>query len=271
MQSAPFVPSVVSTDKPLLVDEAVDAVLTRRGTDPTLLLQILIETQERLSWLPPHALSRIAAALNLPRAACRGRRKLLQLPRLASGRPLPSAFRRQHHRGDAGKPRAHARFVPEALARARKALRGQSRQRRRHLLHRHERSGTVLARQWHAGHAAHAAADRRDRNLGPRSNSVGSLAAGVFCRGRQRPSARHPAFERVSSRARRCARPSRKGPTRSWPKSSVRAFAGAAARASLRRANGSSAGRRPRMSRAGGSSSATPTKASPARSRIACC
>ena len=72
MQSAPFVPSVVSTDKPLLVDEAVDAVLARRGTDPTLLLQILIQTQERLSWLPPHALSRIAAALNLPRAHVEG-------------------------------------------------------------------------------------------------------------------------------------------------------------------------------------------------------
>ncbi|ARN83815.1 NADP oxidoreductase [Methylocystis bryophila] len=54
------------------MDEAVDAVLARRGSDPTLLLQILIETQERLAWLPPLALSRIAAALGLSHAHVEG-------------------------------------------------------------------------------------------------------------------------------------------------------------------------------------------------------
>ncbi len=72
MSTAPTAAPLVLEDRPAHVDEAVDAVLTRRGVDPTLLLQILIEVQERLSWLPPRALSRIAAGLNLSHAQVEG-------------------------------------------------------------------------------------------------------------------------------------------------------------------------------------------------------
>ena len=51
---------------------AAEAALERHRTDPTHLLQILIETQDRLAWLPPPALTRIAAGLALPRAEVDG-------------------------------------------------------------------------------------------------------------------------------------------------------------------------------------------------------
>ena len=59
-------------DEAATLDAAVEGALARHGSDPTLLLQILIATQERLSWLPPRALSRIAEALSLPRAQVLG-------------------------------------------------------------------------------------------------------------------------------------------------------------------------------------------------------
>jgi [NiFe] hydrogenase diaphorase moiety large subunit len=51
---------------------AIDAVVARNGADSTRLLQILIETQERLLWLSPQALSRIAACLRISRARVEG-------------------------------------------------------------------------------------------------------------------------------------------------------------------------------------------------------
>ena len=68
----PPVPLAVSPEQAATVDAAVEGALARCGSDPSLLLQILIETQDRLSWLPPHALSRVAAALSLPQAHVRG-------------------------------------------------------------------------------------------------------------------------------------------------------------------------------------------------------
>jgi len=72
MPTPPFVPQILSCDRPDVVDGAVDATVERRGRDGALLLQILIEAQERLSWLSPRALSRIAARLDLPRAHVEG-------------------------------------------------------------------------------------------------------------------------------------------------------------------------------------------------------
>ena len=54
------------------LDQAVDEALTRHGGDSTRLLQILIRAQERLDWLPPRAVTRIAAALGLSRARVEG-------------------------------------------------------------------------------------------------------------------------------------------------------------------------------------------------------
>ena len=47
-------------------------VLARWGGDPTHLVQILREAQERCGWLPPATLSSLAGALGLPLAAVRG-------------------------------------------------------------------------------------------------------------------------------------------------------------------------------------------------------
>ncbi|MFY9655150.1 MAG: NAD(P)H-dependent oxidoreductase subunit E, partial [Methylocystis sp.] len=60
------------SDQAATLDAAVDGALARWGSAPSLLLQILIETQGRLSWLPPRALSRVAAALSLPQAHVKG-------------------------------------------------------------------------------------------------------------------------------------------------------------------------------------------------------
>jgi len=54
------------------LDQAVDEALARHGADSTRLLQILIRAQERLDWLPPRAVTRIAAALGLSRARVEG-------------------------------------------------------------------------------------------------------------------------------------------------------------------------------------------------------
>jgi [NiFe] hydrogenase diaphorase moiety large subunit len=54
------------------LDQAVDDALARHGADSTRLLQILIRAQERLDWLPPRAVTRIAAALGLSRARVEG-------------------------------------------------------------------------------------------------------------------------------------------------------------------------------------------------------
>ena len=54
------------------LDQAVDDALTRHGADSTRLLQILIATQDRLDWLPPRAVTRLAAALGLSRARVEG-------------------------------------------------------------------------------------------------------------------------------------------------------------------------------------------------------
>ena len=54
------------------LDEAVDGALARHGNDPTRLLQILIDAQQRLEWLPPRALTRVARALGLSRARVEG-------------------------------------------------------------------------------------------------------------------------------------------------------------------------------------------------------
>jgi [NiFe] hydrogenase diaphorase moiety large subunit len=54
------------------LDQAVDEALARHGGDSTRLLQILIRAQERLDWLPPRAVTRIAAALGLSRARVEG-------------------------------------------------------------------------------------------------------------------------------------------------------------------------------------------------------
>ena len=50
----------------------VDAILDRHRRDGTRLMQILRETQEAIGWLPPEALSHIAAAIGWPRAKVAG-------------------------------------------------------------------------------------------------------------------------------------------------------------------------------------------------------
>ena len=60
------------SDAPAGLNEAVDDALERHGADPTRLLQILIAAQERLHWIPPRAITRIAAGLRLSRARVEG-------------------------------------------------------------------------------------------------------------------------------------------------------------------------------------------------------
>ena len=52
--------------------DVIDTVLDRNRRDGTRLMQILRETQEQLGWLAPATLTRIAAAINWPRAKVEG-------------------------------------------------------------------------------------------------------------------------------------------------------------------------------------------------------
>ena len=52
--------------------DVVDAVIARRKARPEALLQILIELQQALDWLPAAVISRVARALRLPRARVEG-------------------------------------------------------------------------------------------------------------------------------------------------------------------------------------------------------
>ena len=54
------------------VDSLVREVLDRHGREPTRLLQILIDVQTPLGWLPPAALSAVAEGVGLPRARVEG-------------------------------------------------------------------------------------------------------------------------------------------------------------------------------------------------------
>jgi [NiFe] hydrogenase diaphorase moiety large subunit len=54
------------------LDAVLEAVLSKRRRDPTQLLQILREVQEQVGYIPPPALTAIAAALKLPRARVEG-------------------------------------------------------------------------------------------------------------------------------------------------------------------------------------------------------
>lgn len=54
------------------LDAVLEAVLSNRRRDPTQLLQILREVQEQVGYIPPPALTAIAAALKLPRARVEG-------------------------------------------------------------------------------------------------------------------------------------------------------------------------------------------------------
>ncbi|MGA8170562.1 MAG: NAD(P)H-dependent oxidoreductase subunit E [Methylocystis sp.] len=64
--------SCPSADQQRAIDEATSAALKHHHFDPTRLLQILIETQDRLSWLPPRAISQLAAGLGVSRARVEG-------------------------------------------------------------------------------------------------------------------------------------------------------------------------------------------------------
>lgn len=50
----------------------LSAVLQRYGNNPANALQVLIDAQELLGWLPPETITHIAASLNLPRARIEG-------------------------------------------------------------------------------------------------------------------------------------------------------------------------------------------------------
>ena len=54
------------------IDSAVEDALRTWGREPTRLLQVLRQVQEPLGFLPPAALERIAAELNVPIARVRG-------------------------------------------------------------------------------------------------------------------------------------------------------------------------------------------------------
>ncbi|MBW7859775.1 MAG: NAD(P)H-dependent oxidoreductase subunit E [Rhodocyclaceae bacterium] len=54
------------------VEASVREVVGRQGRDATRLLQILIALQDRLDWLPPAAITAVAAELGLPRARVEG-------------------------------------------------------------------------------------------------------------------------------------------------------------------------------------------------------
>ncbi len=54
------------------LDAVLEAVFSKRRRDPTQLLQILREVQEQVGYIPPPALTAIAAALKLPRARVEG-------------------------------------------------------------------------------------------------------------------------------------------------------------------------------------------------------
>ena len=60
------------TPLPSAPADALDGILQRHRHDATRLLQILIDAQDLDGWLPPPMLTRIAAALDLPRARVEG-------------------------------------------------------------------------------------------------------------------------------------------------------------------------------------------------------
>jgi [NiFe] hydrogenase diaphorase moiety large subunit len=61
-----------ATPDPTLIDAAVQDALKTWGREPTRLLQVLRQAQERLGYLPPAAIEAIAAALSVPIARVRG-------------------------------------------------------------------------------------------------------------------------------------------------------------------------------------------------------
>lgn len=54
------------------IAQAAESVITKHGRDATRLLQILIELQQALGYLPPAGISAVAAGLDLPRARVEG-------------------------------------------------------------------------------------------------------------------------------------------------------------------------------------------------------
>ncbi len=50
----------------------IESIVRKHGGDPTRLLQILIDVQESIGWLPPPALTSVAAALSIPRSRVEG-------------------------------------------------------------------------------------------------------------------------------------------------------------------------------------------------------
>ena len=250
-------------------DNPIAAAVERYHADPLYLVQIVREAQAALGWISRETQSEIAERLNIPRHPGRKRGEvlfvLLRRPRGA----LSGAVLRQHHRSHGGQSRAVQRLLGHFGAQARRDLRRRPRQRRSDVLHRHVRSGAGDAGQQHR-HARSTGAHRRDRRAH---------------QGARRRSARWPAeFFRIEDNIRRAgpllgaSDDARHARSTRRSRSAARALhrrdqalqpARTRRRRLPHRAQMGEPPQRPRRRYA--TSSATPTRASPARSRTACC
>ena len=198
----------------------------------------------------------------------RERRSVLLVPLRPAPRPVSDPVFGQHHGPNARQPDAVRAYAEAPEAAAGRSLRRRRGERRSDLVHRNVRSRPGAACQQPAGHASDRAAGRRDLRSCARRRSARRMAGRLFPRRRQHPSRRRPA--RFALRA----RVGLAGGDRAWPAGHAgrdEALEPARARRSgVRdmRSNGRAAATPQAPSAI---SSATPTKASPARSRIACC
>jgi [NiFe] hydrogenase diaphorase moiety large subunit len=122
--------------------DLIDTVLDRHRRDGTRLVQILREIQEQLNWLSPATLTRHRRRHRLAARHGQRHRLLLQLLPHPAARQVLRALVGQHHRPHAGQCRPDGCHVQEALAGTRSRFRRRPGQREHHLLHRHVRPGS---------------------------------------------------------------------------------------------------------------------------------
>ena len=157
-----------ATSLPALDAGALDRALASHGGEPTLLVQILRAAQEIDGWLPPATITYIAARLGLPRAQVEGVAGFYAFLHLAPVGRYHVLFSDNVTDRMAGQRGAARPALPQPVDRARQGVRGRSRLRGHHVLHRHVRPGSGAAGQRHRDPAPRRRARGHDRRPDPR-------------------------------------------------------------------------------------------------------
>jgi hypothetical protein len=213
-----------------LADQTLHDALARHGRDPHALLQLLIELQQALGWLPRRTLSELAGALGMTLGdveSVAGFYRFLHLQPVGRFRIL---FSRQRDRAPPGQSRADGQPVPAPARAARRDARRRPRQRRTLLVHRAGRPGAFGAGQPHPGRdPARRGAHRPDGHPDRRTRCrCRGLAGRMVARGRRGAARRRAAGTARAARRGACALPWRAAPMPCWPNCRPRACAGAA-------------------------------------------